>query len=161
MPVIFNGQVYQRSQGVPQGSPLSPILSNLYLHQFDIQMSDNGFTVIRYGDDWICLVSDKKQAIDGFYTAADILSDLKIIICPHKSGIGDLKKETINFLGYRLNTQDVSPSLKAWENLNNTIHQLKTARDKKQYERARGKLMHFKSQYAESCTLRERGENGW
>ena len=42
-------------QGLPQGSPLSPVLSNLYLDRFDREMTTQGFRLIRYGDDFVVL----------------------------------------------------------------------------------------------------------
>ena len=161
MPVFFKGHLHERSRGVPQGSPLSPILSNLYLHQFDMQMSDHDYSVIRYGDDWISFVADEKEATRGFYTAADILSDLKIIISPRKSGIGDLTKETISFLGYSVNANEITPSAKAWQNFNDAMGQLKNAHSKNQWNHARARLLHLKAQYAQSCSVKKGGEVQW
>jgi retron-type reverse transcriptase len=40
-----------RGRGLHQGSPLSPLLANLYLDRFDRSMADEGFVAVRYADD--------------------------------------------------------------------------------------------------------------
>jgi len=45
-------------KGLPQGSPLSPVLSNLYLTCFDRDMEKQGFMLIRYSDDFVILSKD-------------------------------------------------------------------------------------------------------
>ncbi len=41
------------TKGTPQGAVLSPLLSNLYLHPLDVELSDAGYRVIRYADDCV------------------------------------------------------------------------------------------------------------
>ena len=41
--------------GTPQGAVLSPLLSNVYLHQLDLTLYQNGCQMIRYADDWVVL----------------------------------------------------------------------------------------------------------
>ena len=41
--------------GLPQGNPLSPVLSNLFLDQFDRELQALGWKLIRYGDDFLVL----------------------------------------------------------------------------------------------------------
>ena len=64
VPVVEGGQIRPRLRGIPQGSPLSPLLANLYLHSFDLQMLQQGFPVIRYADDWLLLVGSEPEAPD-------------------------------------------------------------------------------------------------
>ena len=45
-------------EGVAQGSPLSPLIANLYLYDFDITMNDGGVTCLRYIDDFLILGKD-------------------------------------------------------------------------------------------------------
>lgn len=44
-----------RVKGLPHGSPLSPVLSNLYLNCFDRDMEKEGFRLVRYADDFMAL----------------------------------------------------------------------------------------------------------
>lgn len=56
-------------QGVAQGSPLSPLVANIYLHDFDVKMNSNGITCLRYIDDFLLLGQDS-HAVDGAFRAA-------------------------------------------------------------------------------------------
>ena len=50
----------QTHAGTSQGSALSPLLCNLYLHPFDRAMQQRGITLVRYADDFVILA--KRQA---------------------------------------------------------------------------------------------------
>jgi len=53
---------YQPSgRGLPQGSPLSPLLANLYLDRLDEAMEGRGIRLVRYADDFVLLC--KSEAI--------------------------------------------------------------------------------------------------
>ena len=49
--VMENGLVSPTEVGVPQGGPLSPILSNIYLDKFDKELEERGLKFSRYADD--------------------------------------------------------------------------------------------------------------
>ena len=49
--VMDNGLVSSATIGVPQGGPLSPILSNIYLDKFDKELESRGLHFVRYADD--------------------------------------------------------------------------------------------------------------
>ena len=49
--VMDNGLVSSTTIGVPQGGPLSPILSNIYLDKFDKELEARGLHFVRYADD--------------------------------------------------------------------------------------------------------------
>ncbi|WP_233281664.1 reverse transcriptase domain-containing protein [Pseudomonas tructae] len=50
-------------EGVAQGSPLSPLLANIYLADFDLAMNSNGITCLRYIDDFL-LLGDSLSDVD-------------------------------------------------------------------------------------------------
>ena len=59
--VIYEMYKITRSQGLPQGAVISPLLANLYLDEFDEGIRNQGFRLIRYADDFvICCKSHKK-----------------------------------------------------------------------------------------------------
>jgi RNA-directed DNA polymerase len=60
--IMEGGMVSQRLEGVPQGSPLSPLLSNIVLHELDKEISDRGHRFVRYADDVSIYVRSEKSA---------------------------------------------------------------------------------------------------
>ena len=52
--VIVTGKYQETTSGVPQGGPLSPLLSNIMLHEMDKELSRRGHPYVRYADD--CLI---------------------------------------------------------------------------------------------------------
>lgn len=57
-----NGLIQPTSIGVPQGGPLSPILSNIYLDKFDKELEARGLNFVRYADDCNIFVRSEKAA---------------------------------------------------------------------------------------------------
>ena len=54
--------VSQRIKGTPQGSPLSPLLSNIVLDELDKELSQRGHKYVRYADDIIIVVGSHSSA---------------------------------------------------------------------------------------------------
>ena len=49
--IMEDGIIHRNEEGVPQGGPLSPILSNIYLDRFDKELESRGLRFVRYADD--------------------------------------------------------------------------------------------------------------
>ena len=49
--VMENGIICKTEEGSPQGGPLSPLLANIYLNEYDQEMKRRGVPVVRYADD--------------------------------------------------------------------------------------------------------------
>lgn len=60
--ILQDGMVSQRTEGTPQGSPLSPLLSNIVLDELDKELEDRGLSFVRYADDISLYVSSRKSA---------------------------------------------------------------------------------------------------
>jgi group II intron reverse transcriptase/maturase/CRISPR-associated endonuclease Cas1 len=60
------GQLLHTVKGLPQGSPVSPILANLYLHDFDITIARAGYQHVRYADDFIVFSKSEAEVKDAF-----------------------------------------------------------------------------------------------
>lgn len=60
--IMEGGLVSQRIEGTPQGSPLSPILSNIVLHELDKELNKRGLRFVRYADDCSIYVKSEKAA---------------------------------------------------------------------------------------------------
>jgi RNA-directed DNA polymerase len=60
--IMEDGIVSQRQEGTPQGSPLSPLLSNIVLDEMDKELENRSLSYVRYADDCSIYVSSKKAA---------------------------------------------------------------------------------------------------
>lgn len=60
--IMDNGLVLSSTIGMPQGGPLSPILSNIYLDKFDKELEQRGLNFVRYADDCNIFVKSEMAA---------------------------------------------------------------------------------------------------
>lgn len=60
--IMEGGLVSQRIEGTPQGSPLSPLLSNIILDELDKELNKRGHKFVRYADDCSIYVKSEKSA---------------------------------------------------------------------------------------------------
>jgi len=60
--MMIGGLSEQRTKGTPQGSPLSPLLSNIILNELDKELTRRGLRFIRYADDCSIFVKSKCSA---------------------------------------------------------------------------------------------------
>ncbi|MCR6639382.1 MAG: group II intron reverse transcriptase/maturase [Sporocytophaga sp.] len=60
--IMEGGVTSPRSEGTPQGSPLSPLLSNIMLHELDKELQRRGLKYVRYADDCSIYVRSEKSA---------------------------------------------------------------------------------------------------
>ena len=60
--VMENGLLVKTEEGSPQGGPLSPLLANIYLNEYDREMARRGVPVIRYADDIVVLAKSQRAA---------------------------------------------------------------------------------------------------
>ena len=60
--VMEEGLLVKTTEGSPQGGPLSPLLANIYLNEYDKEMASRGVPVIRYADDIVVLAKSPRAA---------------------------------------------------------------------------------------------------
>jgi group II intron reverse transcriptase/maturase len=61
--VIQNGMFEKTDVGMPQGGPLSPLLSNIMLNELDKELERRGHRFVRYADDCMIFCKNKKGAV--------------------------------------------------------------------------------------------------
>jgi RNA-directed DNA polymerase len=99
-PIEVKGKLTKRRKGVPQGSPLSPFLSNVLLHELDEEIKRRELKYVRYADDFSVYVKNKAQARKiGNELYLFLKNKLKLPINREKSGIR--KPLQFNILGYK------------------------------------------------------------
>jgi group II intron reverse transcriptase/maturase len=87
-PILIDGKLHKRRKGLPQGSPLSPLLSNIMLDQLDKYFEKRGFKFIRYADDFSIYTRSKSEAKSIGNEVYVLLRDkLELRINREKSGI--------------------------------------------------------------------------
>jgi RNA-directed DNA polymerase len=99
-PIKINGRLIKRRKGIPQGSPLSPLLSNIMLHELDIELEKQGLRYVRYADDFSVYTKTKTTARKvGNSIYLFLKNKLKLAINREKSGIR--KPVQFSILGYK------------------------------------------------------------
>jgi len=93
-----------QGRGTPQGSPISPLLSNLYMRRFVLGWKKLGHEkrlqayIVNYADDLvICCRGGAEQALT---TMRDMMSKLKLTVNETKTRVCSLPEEKVDFLGY-------------------------------------------------------------
>lgn len=98
-PIWINGKLVKRRKGVPQGSPLSPLLSNIMLHELDKEMERRGIRFVRYADDFSIYCTTRQEARKVGNEIYVFLRDkLNLPINREKSGIR--RPVSFKILGY-------------------------------------------------------------
>jgi group II intron reverse transcriptase/maturase len=94
VPIQIKGKLQKRRKGVPQGSPLSPLLSNILLNELDKEMTRRKLKFVRYADDFSIYCQSQNQAKMTAQAIAKFLkTKLKLTINTEKSGI----RRPVNF----------------------------------------------------------------
>lgn len=90
---VFNELEGKRVRvGTYQGGVISPLLANVYLNAFDVELTRNGLALVRYADDWVILSMKKLQAEDALDKATRALEKLKLVLNSHKTRVCILTK---------------------------------------------------------------------
>jgi RNA-directed DNA polymerase len=100
--VMVDGSVERTVAGTPQGGVISPLLSNIYLHVLDVELSRRGVgELVRYADDGVVLCRSQRQAQRALDAVGEILAGLGLRLHPDKTRIVDLRqgREGLDFLG--------------------------------------------------------------
>jgi group II intron reverse transcriptase/maturase len=94
--ILSRGLISQRTKGTPQGSPLSPLLSNIVLDELDKELENRGHCFVRYADDFSIYVRSQKagervkSSISNFIT-----NKLKLKVNEQKSRVCEVNKATL------------------------------------------------------------------
>ena len=100
--VMENGVVMATEEGSPQGGPLSPLLANIYLNEFDHEYERRGVPVVRYADDIVLLCKSERAAERLLESSTRYLEGkLKLKVNRDKSHIAKVNAtKKFKFLGF-------------------------------------------------------------
>ncbi|TMN75101.1 reverse transcriptase domain-containing protein, partial [Pseudoalteromonas maricaloris] len=94
-----NGTLIPSLEGVPQGGPLSSLLSNIMLDDLDKELEQRGHQFARYADDFIILVKSKRAGERVLASVTRFLeTKLKLLVNTDKSQV--VKTTQSKFLGF-------------------------------------------------------------
>ncbi|AIE58888.1 recombinase for Bh,Int [Bacillus methanolicus MGA3] len=108
--VMINGVVMETDMGTPQGGPLSPLLSNIMLHELDKELEKRGHKFVRYADDCNIYVKTKKAGIRVMNSITNFIEkELKLKVNKEKSAVDRPWKR--KFLGFSF-TPNKTPKIR-------------------------------------------------
>jgi len=101
--IVSEMNCWSPTAGAPQGAIISPLLANLYLHPLDQEMTQRGYRMVRYADDFVILCYSEQEARQALAHVQDWVMTNGLTLHPDKPHIGDCRQrgEGFDFLGYR------------------------------------------------------------
>ncbi|MDN3627995.1 reverse transcriptase domain-containing protein, partial [Methylobacterium isbiliense] len=105
--VIRSAEARRTKKGTPQGSPLSPLLANLYFRRFALAWRDHGHQdqldahIVNYADDFV-ICCRPGQAGEAMTRMRRLMTRLGLEVNEAKTRIARLPEDAVTFLGYTL-----------------------------------------------------------
>lgn len=97
--VVENGMFERTDIGVPQGGPLSPLLSNIMLNELDKELTKRGHRFVRYADDLMIFCKSKRSALRTLENILPFIEKkLFLKVNKDKTVVSHISK--VKFLGY-------------------------------------------------------------
>lgn len=99
--VIIDGKYHKTIKGCPQGSPLSPMLSNIVLNELDQELERRGHRYCRWADDFLVLVQSEraaKRVMEGITKYLE--TELRLPVNREKSRVALVKD--VPFVGFQI-----------------------------------------------------------
>jgi group II intron reverse transcriptase/maturase len=96
--MMINGVVMERSEGTPQGGPLSPLLANVLLDEVDKELEKRGHAFVRYADDCNVYVQSERAGERVLEALKRLYAGLRLKVNESKSAVA--KPWVRKFLGY-------------------------------------------------------------
>jgi RNA-directed DNA polymerase len=99
--VVVDGVVEKSERGCPQGSPVSPILSNIVLNELDQELERRGHRFCRWADDFVILLKTERAALRVAESITGFLErELGLHVNRDKSRVAPIKD--VEFLGFQI-----------------------------------------------------------
>jgi group II intron reverse transcriptase/maturase len=97
--IMIGGLVSPSREGTPQGGPLSPLLSNVMLHELDMELEERGHRFCRYADDCNIYVNSERAGERVMTSISEFIEQrLKLKVNRNKSAVDHVTQR--KFLGF-------------------------------------------------------------
>jgi group II intron reverse transcriptase/maturase len=121
--VIVNGELEKTTKGCPQGSPLSPMLSNIVLNELDHELEERNLGYCRWADDFVIVVRSERAARRVMAGTINYLEkELGLAVNEQKSRVAPIKE--ITFLGFQILRGKIRVSNKARKRFAERVREL-------------------------------------
>jgi len=110
--IMVEGKFEKTTKGCPQGSPLSPMLSNIVLNELDQELEKRGHRYCRWADDFLILLKSEraaKRVMEGI--TGHLENNLNLPVNKEKSQVALVKD--VPFLGFQIFLEKIRVSNKA------------------------------------------------
>ncbi len=121
--VIVEGKLEKTTKGCPQGSPLSPMLSNIVLNELDHNLEERNLGYARWADDFVIVVRSERAArrvMEG--TISYLEEELGLTVNQDKSRVAPIKE--ITFLGFQILRGKIRVSNQARKRFKDRVREL-------------------------------------
>jgi RNA-directed DNA polymerase len=122
--IIEELRTWTPEAGVPQGAVLSPVLANAYLNPLDHRLSEIGFQMVRYADDFVIPCRSQEEAEAALAEVRTWVEQHGLTLHPEKTHIVDSREKSFSFLGYSFRGKLRFPREKSHRKFVDRIHDL-------------------------------------
>jgi RNA-directed DNA polymerase len=165
--VMSNGVTSRTTEGTPQCSPLSPLLSNIVLDELDKELERRGLEFCRFADDANIFVGSKKAAERVMASVTKMLErKMKLVVNREKSKVANTS--AVKFLGMTIVLGAVAISAQAMDRAMERINELTPRRSSHPVERTIKKRRRYLARALEKAGVRRHttqktaySNNGW
>jgi len=120
--VVADGRLCRTARGVPQGGPLSPLLSNILLDDFDKELERRKHRFARYADDCVILVKSQRAGERVMAGIIRHLGKLKVRVNTDKSNV--VRVQESSFLGFTFKGGKAIATVEAIMNFKRRVRRL-------------------------------------
>lgn len=109
--------------GSPQGAVISPLLSNIYLHEVDKAMKAAGYEMVRYADDFVILCKSQQEAEAALARVTELVQEKGLTLHADKTSLVNTQQpgQSFEFLGYHFEKGSRWPRKKSLNKFKDTI----------------------------------------
>lgn len=121
--ILEDLKLWAPETGSPQGAVISPLLSNIYLHEVDKKMKLAGYEMVRYADDFVILCKSRHEAEAALARVTELVQQRGLTLHADKTSLVDTRKpgQSFEFLGYHFENGTRWPRKKSLNKFKDTI----------------------------------------